>query len=122
MRHRVGMDAADILGAAPRSEFRARVRHSQAAYDVAGNKLKGLKKEVFDLTGKDVEASPEKPVQAFGKKHTTLKRKVHWEFTGFSNSARTDGLLLRHWQVLRSAAGRAPLLQRFGDSPPRRLC
>ena len=95
------MDAADILGAAPRTEFRARVRHSHAAQDVAGNKLTGLKKEVFDLTGKDVGANkPETPVQAFGKKHTQLKRKVHWEFTGFSNSARTDGLHLRHWQVL----------------------
>jgi hypothetical protein len=95
------MDAADILGAAPRTEFRARIRHSHAAQDVAGNKLTGLKKEVFDLTGKDVGANkPETPVQAFGKKHTQLKRKVHWEFTGFSNSARTDGLHLRHWQVL----------------------
>lgn len=36
------MDAADILGAAPRSEFKARVRLSHQPQDINVAKLKGL--------------------------------------------------------------------------------
>lgn len=94
------MDAADILGAAPRSEFRARSRPATIPQEKDAARLKGLKREVYHLTGQTVEASkPVVPVNEFGKKRSTLQRKVHWEFAGFSNSARTDGLMLRHWQV-----------------------
>ena len=107
------MDAADILGAAPRSEFRARVRPASTPQDKDVAKLKGLKREVYHLTGQTVEATkPVAPVHEFGKKRSTLHRKVHWEFAGFSNSARTDGLMLRHWQVPRPPARRS--------SPPAR--
>ena len=96
------MDAVDILGAGPRSEFRARSRPATTPQEKDAAKLKGLKREVYHLTGQTVEASkPVVPVHEFGKKRSTLQRKVHWEFAGFSNSARTDGLMLRHWQVCR---------------------
>jgi DNA methyltransferase 1-associated protein 1 len=103
------MDAVDILGVAPRSEFRPRQRE-RPPQDTSAIKLKGLQREVFHLTGRshDEAAKPDTPpAQRFGKKHNTLQRKkVHWEFAGFMNSARTDGLMLRHWQVLpREARG-----------------
>ena len=98
------MDAADILGA-PRPQegaFKARARDRPSAHSSEVKGLKGLQKEVYHLTGKSHEevTKPETPPsQRFGnaKKRGTL-RKVHWEFVGFSNSARKDGLMLRHWQ------------------------
>ena len=95
------MDAADILGAPrPSTEFKARSRREQPP-DIKGAKLQGLKREVYHLTGgRTLEANEERATSPhFGKKRAPLQRKVHWEFAGFSNSARTDGLMLRHWQV-----------------------
>ena len=43
------MDAVDILGAAPRSEFKPRTR--PPAKDDGVKALKGLNREVYQLTG-----------------------------------------------------------------------
>ncbi len=95
------MDAADILGAAPRSEFRPRVRPVPKENEVVKG-LKGLNREVFQLTGGNPgPASPtgvSAQVPIFQKKRKGASKQVHWEWVCFSNSARTDGLELKHWQ------------------------
>lgn len=62
------MDAADILGAAPRSDVKVRTRPSDVDSKAKG--LKGLSREVYALTG-STEVAAEKPqaaVPVFGKK------------------------------------------------------
>lgn len=64
--------------------------------------LKGLNREVFQLTGGNPEpassAATSAAVPRFQKKRKGASKQVHWEWVGFSNSARTDGLELKHWQ------------------------
>eukprot|EP00960_Hanusia_phi_P063639 765524-Hanusia_phi.AAC.3 len=93
-----GMDAVDILGAAPRSEFKPRTR--PPTKDDGVKALKGLNREVYQLTGLSPvpQEVPSHPVPSFGKKRSAILKKVQWEFQSFSNSARTDGLELKHWQ------------------------
>ncbi|EKX44313.1 hypothetical protein GUITHDRAFT_139856 [Guillardia theta CCMP2712] len=92
------MDAVDILGAAPRSEFKPRTR--PPAKDDGVKALKGLSREVYQLTGVSPvpHQVPSHPVPSFGKKRSAILKKVQWEFQSFTNSARTDGLELKHWQ------------------------
>lgn len=60
------MDAAEILGAAPRAEFKVRTRPLEG--DPKAKGLKGLNREVYALTGSTevVEKTTTAPV--FGKK------------------------------------------------------
>mmetsp|Transcript_40648 Transcript_40648/g.63487 ORF Transcript_40648/g.63487 Transcript_40648/m.63487 type:complete len:375 (-) Transcript_40648:42-1166(-) len=94
------MDAADILGAQPRGE-RPRPKSDKKVED-AGKGLKGLSREVFELTGgNSTLPSPTKDAaQALPnfKKRRRVGMQVQWEWTAFSNSGRTDGLELKHWQ------------------------
>ena len=70
------MDAADILGAAPRSEFKVRTRPSDVEQKAKG--LKGLNREVYALTG-STEGTVEKiqpAVPVFGKKRRLAHKQV----------------------------------------------
>ncbi|KAJ1495871.1 hypothetical protein T484DRAFT_2938110 [Baffinella frigidus] len=89
------MDAAEILGAAPRAEFKVRTRPLEG--DPKAKGLKGLNREVYALTGSTevVEKTTTAPV--FGKKRRLAHKQVQWEWLTFSSSARPD-LDLKHWQ------------------------
>ena len=61
------MDAAEILGAAPRAEFKVRTRPLEGDSKAKG--LKGLNREVYALTGStEVVEKTSTAVPVFGKK------------------------------------------------------
>lgn len=82
--------------------------------------LKGLQREVQSLGGDNpISIVPEVPLF---KKRRLASRKpaVSWEMKPFKNSARTDGLVLRHWRrkLDSAAAGETSHADGEGASPP----
>jgi hypothetical protein len=93
------MDAADILGAPSRANFKPRSRLQPSESTPAGKGLKGLNREVYALTGGAplAQEAPDTATQVVFKNKRKGSSKVQWEWQKFTNSARNDGLELRHW-------------------------
>lgn len=117
-------DVADILGITASQLSAGRPSKSQQS---SKKKPEGMSREVFSLLGpegyvqprklstenipslktKDLDAVPPIAPTSFDKSPKSFSRKIRalakrrakpWRWTGFSNSARQDGLQLKHWQ------------------------
>ena len=94
-------DIKDILGLS-----RDPAREAMAAPRVKKVQMKkpeGMSREVFALLQQDAEAGRTTvPIAPTGRTDSLLKEKrtrmVGWEWQGFNNSGRTDGLRLSHWR------------------------
>ena len=94
-------DIKDILGLS-----RDPAREGMAAPRVKKVQMKkpeGMSREVFALLQQDAEAGRTSvPIAPTGRTDGLLKEKrsrmVGWEWQGFNNGGRTDGLRLSHWK------------------------
>ena len=94
-------DIKDILGLA-RDPAREGVAAPRAK-KVQMKKPEGMSREVFALLQQDAEAGRTSvPLAPTGRTDGLLKEKrsrmVGWEWQGFNNGGRTDGLRLSHWK------------------------
>ena len=84
-------DMLDLPGSAPRPAKKQKLAAPKST-------LKGLAREVQSLGGDNpIAIVPE--VSVFKKRRFANRKPVaRWEFKPFKNSARKDGLILRHWR------------------------
>ncbi|PKU88006.1 SWR1-complex protein 4 [Dendrobium catenatum] len=89
------MDAKDILGL-PKS-FPGTQEKKPRQQKEPQRKPDGISREVYALTGGIAPLMPTIEVSHLKRRPVADKEKITWQWLPFTNSARTDNLMLYHW-------------------------